>query len=68
MVACSPVVEWEACLGQRVAVRTGVAAEVPSSSQKEAAVASGAAVAHATLGSGQAQVRGCGTAPPAAPF
>lgn len=39
VVACLLVVGWEAYWGQKVDVQMGAVAEVPSSSQKEVAVA-----------------------------
>lgn len=39
VAACLLAVGWAACCGQRVDVQTEVAVGVPSSSQKEAAVA-----------------------------
>lgn len=74
VVACLLVVGWAACWGQKAAVQMGVVAGVPSSSQKEVAVAEGVEVGPVTPGSGRAQVRvqgraqGRGTALPAAPF
>lgn len=66
--ACLQVVEWAACWGQRVDVQMVVVAGVPSSYQKEVAVASEVVVGLVTRGSGQAQVKGPGTVLPAAPF
>lgn len=74
VVACLLVVGWVACWGRRVDVQMGVVVGVPSSSQKEVAVAEEVAVGLVTLGSGQAQAQaqaqaqGRGTALPAAPF
>ncbi|TNN66449.1 hypothetical protein EYF80_023357 [Liparis tanakae] len=59
--ACLQVVEWAACWGQRVDVQKVVVAGVPSSYQKEVAVASEVVAGLVTQGSGQAQAKGPGT-------
>lgn len=80
MAVCLQVVVWEACWGQRVGVQKEVGVGVLSLFQKEVVAVAAEVADLATLASGQvqaqmseqelaqAQVKGLGTAPPAAPF
>lgn len=80
MEVCLQVVGWEACWGQRVGGQKAVGVGVPSLFQKEAVVVAAEVADLAILVSErvqvqmleqelpQAQAKGHGTAPPAAPF